>query len=190
VQVLLSHAAGYSMAKTLRVAAIALALMLAGVVGLAWFFANTDLDQRRGDLADWLSTETGYEVRIDGKLAVRHALRHALWPHLTVEDLSVWTLTDGERQLLAKVEELTLVVNPFDLLLRGLLIDEVMLRGAEVNLVRDAAGRDSWMAERGEAARSPSATLSPKRRPASNSSSSSGPQGSAESQASSRSTGN
>jgi uncharacterized protein involved in outer membrane biogenesis len=133
------------MGKALRISAIALALVLAGVIGLAWLVATLDLDQHRADLAAWLSDETGFEVRIDGSLAVRHRLRQVLWPQLTAQDISVWSQADGPRELLARVDELVIVANPLDLLLRGLVVDEVILRGAEVVLVRDARGRDRWM---------------------------------------------
>lgn len=136
------------MVKALRIAAIALVLVLAGIVGLVWFVATLDVERYRGDLAAWLSAETGFEVRIDGNLAVRHSLRQVLWPRLTAKDLSVWSQAEGQRELLARVDELALVANPLDLLLRGLLVDEVILRGAEVFLVRDASGRDLWMAGR------------------------------------------
>ena len=126
-----------------RVAWTVAALAAAGIA--LWVAALAlDLDTRRAEVAAWLSRETGLEVEIHGGLS----LRPMIWPRVTVDDLSVSNRVDGQVERIADVEQLSLVLNPLDLLIDGLRIDAMEIRGARVSLVRDALGRDHWLPQR------------------------------------------
>lgn len=111
----------------------AIAILFAATV--AYLAATFNPDAYRQQLIDWVKTEHQRTLRLDG------AIRLSFWPDIGM-DLGKASLSErGSGKAFAEIGRLRLSVKLLPLLSKQLMIDEIALGDASVNIIRDKDGR-------------------------------------------------
>ena len=115
--------------------------MLTLLVVVALFLAF-GLNSLRGPVERAVSNATGRELRIEGDLRARWSWVH---PRFRVEKVTFANADWGEADYMLSAEAIEASIRVLPLLRGRVVIPEVHLEGAEVNLEQDAEGNKNWI---------------------------------------------
>jgi AsmA protein len=142
-------------AKVLAIVAGALLLILVAVlVAVAYLFNPNDY---KGQIATAVARSTGRELKLDGDLSF------SVFPtiHIGVGPASISNAQGFGPAPMAKIGGADLSVSLWPLLLGRVEIAKARLAGLELNLARDARGRNNWQDLGGAGAAPPAAGAAP-----------------------------
>ncbi|MFM8990724.1 MAG: AsmA family protein, partial [Alphaproteobacteria bacterium] len=128
------------MRKLVRIAAVVVVLLVAGIAALFAFVASLDLDSYKPQIAAQVKAATGRDLEIRGRIAPRLGLS----PSVSVEGVSLSNASWGEKRPMASVERFEAKLQLVPLVAsmgRRIVVDRIVLRGADVWLETDERGR-------------------------------------------------
>ena len=139
------------MRKLVRIAAVVVVLLVAIVAALFAFVASLDLDAYKPQIAAQVKAATGRDLEIRGRISPRLGLS----PAVSVEGVALSNAGWGEKRPMASVERFEAKLQLVPLVTsmgRRIVVDRILLRGADVWLETDERGRANWKLEGGGAA--------------------------------------
>jgi uncharacterized protein involved in outer membrane biogenesis len=151
------------MRKLVRIAAVVVVLLVAGVAALFAFVASLDLDAYKPQITAQVRAATGRDLEIRGRIAPRLGLS----PTVSVEGVTLSNAPWGEKRAMVAVERFEAKLQLVPLVTsmgRRIVIDRILLRGADVWLETDERGRANWKLE--PAGGASAATAPPQGKPA------------------------
>ncbi|MBM3629383.1 MAG: AsmA family protein [Alphaproteobacteria bacterium] len=142
------------MRKLVRIAAAVVVLLVAGIAALFAFVASLDLDSYKPQIAAQVKAATGRDLEIRGRIAPRLGLS----PSVSVEGVSLSNASWGDKRPMAAVERFEAKLQLVPLVAsmgRRIVVDRIVLRGADVWLETDERGRANWKLEPSASAPAP-----------------------------------
>lgn len=129
------------MAKPLKIATIIFGIVIAAIVVIAIALTIlVDPNRYRDDIIRAVKTQTGRELKIDGKLS----LSLFPWIGLATKRLELSNATGFGSQPFAVVDSTETKVELLPLLRKKIVVNAVRLNGLKLNLARNAKGRTNW----------------------------------------------
>ena len=113
----------------------AAAIPIAAIGGVAWI-ATRDLSRYQAKLADQIRRVTGRELAARVPLSIKLGSE----PAMVAEGVTLSNASWGTRPELARVQRVTLYLDPFSLLLGEIKIGRVVLEGADILVERNDVG--------------------------------------------------
>ena len=131
---------------TLAIVGILLFLIILAIIILPHI---VDFNKHKPEVEAGIYNATGYEVSLEGDIE----LSFLPWLGIDVGKASVANPPDFEDENLGSVEALQIRLKVWPLLLGQVQMDRVVLKGLNLDLVKDAQGRPNWIASRPEESR-------------------------------------
>lgn len=129
------------MAKPLKIAAIVIGVLIAVVVVIVIALTVlVDPNRYRDDIIRAVKTQTGRELKIDGKLS----LSLFPWIGLETKRLELTNASGFGPQPFAVVDSTETKVELLPLLRKQIVVNAVRLNGLKLHLARNAKGRTNW----------------------------------------------
>ena len=119
-------------------------LTLALLVALA-LFVSFGLNALKGPVIKAVSDATGRELRIDGDIRTRWSWIH---PRFRIENVTFANADWGTADHMVSADAIEASIKLLPLLVGRVVVPEVHLEGAEVNLEQDAEGNKNWILEK------------------------------------------
>jgi hypothetical protein len=135
-------------ARPLRIAGALAAIVLIALGGVFAFLLSLDLDRYKPLLAAQVKAATGRDLEIQGRLAPRFGLT----PALAIEGVSLSNAAWGEKRPMLTVERFEAQLQLVPLLAslgRRIVVERIVLSGAELWLETDDTGSANWRFRQG-----------------------------------------
>src|SRR5688572_3159235 len=116
--------------------------LVLGLVVLLALFLTVGLNTLKGPITRAVSEATGRELVIDGNIRTVWTWLH---PRFRVERITFGNAEWASEEFLFSAEAIEAEVKLLPLLAGRVVVPEVHLEGAEVNLEQDAEGRRNWI---------------------------------------------
>ena len=124
---------------TLAIVGVLLFLVILAIIILPHI---VDFNKHKPEIETGIYNATGYEVTLEGDIE----LSFLPWLGIDVGRASVANPPDFEDENMASVEALQIRLKIWPLLLGQVQMDRVVLKGLNLDLVKDAQGRPNWIA--------------------------------------------
>jgi AsmA protein len=120
-----------------KIVAVIVVLLVAAAIALTVFFNPNDY---KGEIAKYVKDKTGRELKIDGNIS----LSFFPWIGLDVGKTVLGNAPGFGDAPFAQVQEVGVKVKLLPLFRKELVADTIVLKGLDLNLIRNKAGRTDW----------------------------------------------